>query len=96
MIAAKHLLTDNVRILKSEVSKTTYQGVAIALLAIVCALLALSFYYTGEISFAGIIVGRGWKRDRLTNPISPGNPRKHWILAVTSRILNSGQNRAQL
>ncbi|TPQ28735.1 putative bifunctional diguanylate cyclase/phosphodiesterase [Methylomonas koyamae] len=55
MIAAKHLLTDNVRILKSEVSKTTYQGVAIALLAIVCALLALSFYYTGEISFAGII-----------------------------------------
>lgn len=55
MIAAKHLLTDNVRLLKSEVSKTTYQGVAIAVLAIICALLALSFYYTGEISLSGII-----------------------------------------
>ncbi|WNB74200.1 putative bifunctional diguanylate cyclase/phosphodiesterase [Methylomonas koyamae] len=55
MIAAKHLLADNVRLLKSEVSKTTYQGVAIAVIAIICALLALSFYYTGEISLSGII-----------------------------------------
>ncbi|MCQ8181722.1 EAL domain-containing protein [Methylomonas sp. SURF-1] len=55
MIAAKHLLTDNVRLLKSEVSKTTYQGVAIAVLAVICGLLALSFYYTGEISLSGII-----------------------------------------
>ena len=55
MIAAKNLLNDNVRVLKSEVSKTTYQGVAIAIAAIVCALLALSYYYTGDISLNGII-----------------------------------------
>ncbi|WP_446811107.1 putative bifunctional diguanylate cyclase/phosphodiesterase [Methylomonas sp. 2BW1-5-20] len=55
MIAAKSILNDNVRVLKSEVSKTTYQGVAIALASIVSALLALSYYYVGEISLNGVI-----------------------------------------
>ncbi|MEI8574109.1 bifunctional diguanylate cyclase/phosphodiesterase [Methylomonas sp. LW13] len=55
MIPAKNILNENVRVLKSEVSKTTYQGVAIALASILSALLALSYYYVGEISLNGII-----------------------------------------
>ncbi|OAH96787.1 putative bifunctional diguanylate cyclase/phosphodiesterase [Methylomonas methanica] len=55
MIPAKNILNENVRVLKSEVSKTTYQGVAIALASIISALLALSYYYVGEISLNGII-----------------------------------------
>ncbi|WKJ88576.1 bifunctional diguanylate cyclase/phosphodiesterase [Methylomonas montana] len=55
MITAKNVLTENVRVLKSEVSKTTYQGVAVALVAIASALLALSYYYVGEISLNGVI-----------------------------------------
>lgn len=51
---AKNLLSDNVRVLKSQVSKTAYQGVAIALCSIVIATLILSYYYTGEISLIGI------------------------------------------
>ncbi|CAD6873838.1 putative bifunctional diguanylate cyclase/phosphodiesterase [Methylomonas fluvii] len=55
MIPAKNILNENVRVLKSEVSKTTYQGVAIAIASILSALLALSYYYVGEISLNGII-----------------------------------------
>ncbi len=55
MIVAKNMLTENVKVLKSEVSKTTYQGVAVAVASILCALLALSYYYTGEVSLNGVI-----------------------------------------
>jgi len=51
---ANNLLSDNVRILKSEVSKTAYQGVGIAIASIVIATLAVCFYQTGEISVNGI------------------------------------------
>ncbi len=52
---AKNLLGDNVRVLKSQVTKTAYQGVAIAISSIVIATLILSYYYTGEISLNGIV-----------------------------------------
>ncbi|MGZ0080002.1 putative bifunctional diguanylate cyclase/phosphodiesterase [Methylomonas sp. YC3] len=55
MIPAKNILNENVRVLKSEVSKTTYQGVGIAIASILSALLALSYYYVGEISLNGVI-----------------------------------------
>lgn len=51
---ANNLLAENVRILKSEVSKTAYQGVAIAIASIIVATLAVCFYQTGEISVNGI------------------------------------------
>ncbi|MGZ8189593.1 MAG: putative bifunctional diguanylate cyclase/phosphodiesterase [Methylococcaceae bacterium] len=52
---ASNLLNENVKILKSEVSKTAYQGVLIAIASIVIATLLVSFYFTGEVSLAGII-----------------------------------------
>ena len=52
---AKNLLGDNVKVLKSQVTKTAYQGVAIAISSIVIATLILSYYYTGEISLNGIV-----------------------------------------
>ena len=51
----KKLLTDNVRLLKSEVSKTTYQSMAIAVASILIAMCVLSYYHTGAISIDGII-----------------------------------------
>ncbi len=52
---ANNLLTENVRILKSEVSRTAYQGVAIAIISIIIATLLVCFYQTGGISIHGII-----------------------------------------
>jgi diguanylate cyclase len=52
---AKNLMTDNVRLLKSEVSKTTYQSVLIAMVSLIVAFLVLSYYYTGSISINGVI-----------------------------------------
>ena len=52
---ANNLLSDNVRILKNEVSRTAYQGVAIAITSIVIATLLVCFYHTGGISIDGII-----------------------------------------
>lgn len=52
---SKTILSDNVRVLKSQVSKTAYQGVAIALTSIVVATLVVCFYNTGTISIPGII-----------------------------------------
>jgi diguanylate cyclase (GGDEF)-like protein len=49
------LLNENVKLLKSEVSKTAYQGVAIAIASIIIATLLVSFYMTGKISISGII-----------------------------------------
>ena len=55
MIIVKNLLADNVRVLKSQVSKTTYQAVAIAIASVVITTLLLSYYHTGGISLAGIV-----------------------------------------
>jgi diguanylate cyclase (GGDEF)-like protein len=52
---ANNLLSDNVSLLKSRVTKTTYQGVLIALISIVVATILVSFYLTGEISLDGIV-----------------------------------------
>lgn len=52
---AKNLLADNVKILKSQVSKTAYQGVAIAISSIAVSTLIVSYYLTGSISSEGVI-----------------------------------------
>ncbi len=52
---ANNTFSDNVRVLKSEVSKTAYQGVAVAIASIVIATLAVCFYQNGGISIDGII-----------------------------------------
>lgn len=52
---AKNLLSDNVKILKSQVSKTAYQGVAIAIVSIIVATLGVSFYQTGGVSLEGLV-----------------------------------------
>jgi diguanylate cyclase (GGDEF)-like protein len=51
---ASNLLSENVKILKSEVSKTAYQGVLIAVSSIVIATFLVSFVTTGAISLDGI------------------------------------------
>lgn len=51
---AKNLLSDNVRVLKSQVSKTAYQGVGIAITSIVIATLSVCYYQTGAISLEGV------------------------------------------
>lgn len=52
---ARNVLSDNVRILKSQVSKTAYQGVAIAVFSIIFATLGVCYFQTGGISLDGII-----------------------------------------
>lgn len=52
---ANNLLSENVRILKSEVTRTAYQGVAIAVVSIIIATLLVCFYQTGSITINGII-----------------------------------------
>ncbi|MDD1621744.1 MAG: bifunctional diguanylate cyclase/phosphodiesterase [Methylococcaceae bacterium] len=51
---AKNLLADNVRVLKSQVTKTAYQGVAIAVVSIIIASALVSYYHTGHISLDGV------------------------------------------
>jgi diguanylate cyclase (GGDEF)-like protein len=51
---ARNLLADNVRVLKSQVTKTAYQGVAIAVASIAIASALVSYYLTGRISLDGI------------------------------------------
>jgi diguanylate cyclase (GGDEF)-like protein len=55
---AKSLLSDNVKILKSEASKTAYQGVLIAVAAIIIATFMVSFFSTGAISLNGILAAQ--------------------------------------
>ncbi len=55
LVMANNLLSDNVRILKAEASKTAYQGVAIAITSIIIATLLTSYYQNHEISTGGII-----------------------------------------
>ncbi|MBS4052737.1 MAG: GGDEF domain-containing protein, partial [Methylomonas sp.] len=52
---ARNVLSDNVRILKSQVSKTAYQGVAIAIASIILATLGVSLYQTGGITLDSIV-----------------------------------------
>ncbi len=52
---ATALLSDNVQVLKSSVSKTAYQGVLIAIAAIIVASCMVSFYLVGEVSLDGIV-----------------------------------------
>jgi diguanylate cyclase (GGDEF)-like protein len=51
---ASNLFSDNVKILKSEVSKTAYQGVVIALGSILIATGLVSWFTTGAISIEGV------------------------------------------
>lgn len=55
MVLARTLLSDNVRVLKSQVSKTALQGVIIAVISIVIATILVSYYNFGTISPGGII-----------------------------------------
>jgi diguanylate cyclase (GGDEF)-like protein len=52
---ASNLLSENVKILKSEVSKTAFQGVLIAVGSVVIATVLVSFFAFGEISLDGIM-----------------------------------------
>jgi len=52
---ANNLLGDNVRILKSEVTKAAYQGVAIAIVSVIIATLLVCFYQNNSITAEGII-----------------------------------------
>lgn len=53
--ASSYVLSDNIRLLKSEVSKTALRGVLIAAAAIIIATCAVTIYSTGGLSLAGII-----------------------------------------
>ena len=48
------LLTDNIKVLKGEVSKAAYQGVAIAIAAILIATAMACYFETGSISVSGM------------------------------------------
>jgi len=52
---ANNLLGDNVRILKSEVTKAAYQGVAIAIVSVIIATLLVCLYQNNSITAEGII-----------------------------------------
>jgi len=52
---ANNLLGDNVRILKSEVTKAAYQGVAIAIASVIIATLLVCYYQNSSITAEGII-----------------------------------------
>ncbi|MFW5444051.1 MAG: putative bifunctional diguanylate cyclase/phosphodiesterase, partial [Methylococcaceae bacterium] len=52
---ANNLLNENVRILKGEVTKTAYQGVAVAIASIIIATIAVCFYQTDSVSIDGIL-----------------------------------------
>ncbi|MDD2659247.1 MAG: bifunctional diguanylate cyclase/phosphodiesterase [Methylococcales bacterium] len=55
---ARSLLSDNVRILKDEASKSAYQGVLIAVAAIIIATMLVSSYSSGGFSPDGIIAAQ--------------------------------------
>ncbi|MEQ1528100.1 MAG: diguanylate cyclase, partial [Methylococcales bacterium] len=54
LVVASNLFSDNVKLLKSEVSKTAYQGVLIAIASIIIATALVSLYKTGSISIDGV------------------------------------------
>ena len=55
LVMATNLLSDNVKILKGEVSKTAYQGVMIAIGSLLIATCLVSFYTVGQLSIDGIM-----------------------------------------
>lgn len=55
MVLARTLLSDNVRVLKSQVSKTALQGVLIAAISIVVATILVSYYNSGSLTLSGLI-----------------------------------------
>lgn len=55
---ARNLLGENVRILKSEASKAAYQGVFIAVAAIIIATSLVSFFSSGGLTLAGIMAAQ--------------------------------------
>lgn len=55
---ARNLLGENVRILKGEASKAAYQGVLIAVAAIIIATFLVSLFSTGELSLSGIVAAQ--------------------------------------
>jgi diguanylate cyclase len=55
LAGAGDLLSDNVRMLKSEVSKTAFQGVLIAIASIIIATCLVNFYAAGEVTLHGIV-----------------------------------------
>ncbi|WP_305908225.1 bifunctional diguanylate cyclase/phosphodiesterase [Methylomarinum sp. Ch1-1] len=58
MVFANTLFNDNVRLLKSQVSKTAYQGVFIAVASIIIATMLVSYYHIGTVSADGIIMAQ--------------------------------------
>ena len=58
LTVARNLLGDNVKILKSEATKAAYQGILIAVTAIVIATFMVSFFSTGELSLEGIVAAQ--------------------------------------
>jgi len=55
---ARNLLDDNVKILKSEATKAAYQGILIAVVAIIIATFMVSFFSTGALSLDGIVAAQ--------------------------------------
>ncbi|MGZ8135843.1 MAG: putative bifunctional diguanylate cyclase/phosphodiesterase [Methylococcaceae bacterium] len=55
LLIASNLLKDNVRVLKSEVSKTAYQGILIAVISIIIATCMVSFFQSNEVSLMGVM-----------------------------------------
>ncbi|MGD0961662.1 MAG: bifunctional diguanylate cyclase/phosphodiesterase [Methylomonas sp.] len=55
---ATNLLSDNVKILKSEVSKAAYQGVLIAIGSILVATGLVSYYVSGQLSLEGFMLAQ--------------------------------------
>lgn len=58
MAVANSLFTDNVRLLRTEASKTAYQGVAIAIATIFIATFLVTFFNTGSISVDGLVAAQ--------------------------------------
>ena len=55
---ARNLLDDNVKILKSEATNAAYQGILIAVVAIIIATFMVSFFSTGALSLDGIVAAQ--------------------------------------
>jgi diguanylate cyclase (GGDEF)-like protein len=58
MALASEMFNDNVNLLKSEVSKSAYQGILIAVISIVVANILVSWYYTNAVTLDGIITAQ--------------------------------------
>lgn len=52
---AKSVFSDNVRVLKSQVTKTAYQAIGIAIASVIIATMLSSYYLTGSVTLEGVI-----------------------------------------